>query len=98
MSQADATESQVLEDRLMKENEMSEEKEAPRRLSRKDFVKGAAAVAGVGALASCAPASSPAPGEAAGPCPTCAHAEECPPSPVAGVPDTWDYEADVVVE
>ena len=61
--------------------EMAEEKEAPKRLSRKDFVKGAAAVAGAGALASCAPAATPAP-EAA---PTCPPAEECPtcPTPAA---------------
>jgi len=57
--------------------EMAEEKEVPKRLSRKDFVKGAAAVAGAGALASCAPAATPAP-EAA---PTCPPAEECPPCP-----------------
>jgi len=57
--------------------EMAEEKEAPKRLSRKDFVKGAAVVAGAGALASCAPAATPAP-EAA---PTCPPAEECPPCP-----------------
>ena len=53
---------------------MAEEKEAPKKLSRKDFVKGAAVVAGAGALASCAPAATPAP-EAA---PTCPPAEECP--------------------
>jgi len=57
--------------------EMAEEKEVPKRLSRKDFVKGAAAVAGAGALASCAPAATPAP-EAV---PTCPPAEECPPCP-----------------
>jgi len=57
--------------------EMAEEKEAPKRLSRKDFVKGAAVVAGAGALASCAPAATPAP-EAA---PTCPPAEECAPCP-----------------
>ena len=56
---------------------MAEEKEAPKRLSRKDFVKGAAAVAGAGALASCAPAATPAPE----PAPTCPPAEECPPCP-----------------
>jgi len=56
---------------------MAEEKEAPKRLSRKDFVKGAAVVAGAGALASCAPAATPAP-EAA---PTCPPAGECPPCP-----------------
>ena len=57
--------------------EMAEEKEAPKKLSRKDFVKGAAVVAGAGALASCAPAATPVP-EAA---PTCPPAEECPPCP-----------------
>ena len=57
--------------------EMAEEKEAPKRLSRKDFVKGAAVVAGAGALASCAPAATPSP-EAA---PTCPPAEECAPCP-----------------
>ena len=57
--------------------EMAEEKEASKKLSRKDFVKGAAVVAGAGALASCAPAATPAP-EAA---PTCPPAEECPPCP-----------------
>jgi len=57
--------------------EMAEEKEATKKLSRKDFVKGAAVVAGAGALASCAPAATPAP-EAA---PTCPPAEECAPCP-----------------
>ena len=79
---------------------MAEEKEAPKKLSRKDFVKGAAAVAGAGALASCAPAATPvpttAPGETAAPAPTCPPAAECAPCPSA-VPETWDKEADVVV-
>jgi len=57
--------------------EMADEKEVPKRLSRKDFVKGAAVVAGAGALASCAPAATPVP-EAV---PTCPPAEECPPCP-----------------
>jgi len=57
--------------------EMAEEKEVRKRLSRKDFVKGAAVVAGAGALAGCAPAATPAP-EAA---PTCPPAEECAPCP-----------------
>jgi succinate dehydrogenase/fumarate reductase flavoprotein subunit len=79
---------------------MTEEKEAPKRISRKDFVKGAAAVAGVGALASCAPAATPAPAGTAAPCPTCPPAEECPESPpcaAVGLPEQWDEEADVVV-
>ena len=74
---------------------MGEEKEAPKRVSRRQFVKGAAAVAGAGALASCAPAATPAP--TAAPAPTCPPAEECAPCPVPGVPETWDKEADVVV-
>jgi len=57
--------------------EMAKQEEVPKKLSRKDFVKGAAVVAGAGALASCAPAATPAP-EAA---PTCPPAEECPPCP-----------------
>ena len=61
--------------------EMAKEKEAPKRLSRKDFVKGAAVggagVAAASVLASCAPAATPTP-EAA---PTCAPAEECAPCP-----------------
>ena len=57
--------------------EMAEEKEVSKRISRKDFVKGAAAVAGAGALASCAPAATPAPE----PAPTCPPAEECAPCP-----------------
>jgi hypothetical protein len=79
----------------MKEDEMAEEKEAPKRVSRRQFVKGAAAVAGAGALASCAPPATPAPGETAAPAPTCPPAGECPPP--AWIPAKWDYEADVVV-
>jgi succinate dehydrogenase/fumarate reductase flavoprotein subunit len=86
----------VLGTQFMKENEMSEEKEPPKRLSRKEFVKGAAvgagALAGASALAGCGPAATPAE-----PAPTCPPAEECPPCPVVGVPETWDQEADVVV-
>jgi len=46
---------------------MEEEKEAPKRLSRREFVKGAAvgtAGAAAGALAGCAPAATPIPTEA----------------------------------
>ncbi len=78
---------------------MSEEKEQPKRLSRKEFVKGAAvgagALAGASALASCGPAATPA--ETAEPCPTCSPAEECPPCEAAWMPTSWDEEADVVV-
>jgi len=76
---------------------MAKDKESPKELSRREFVKGAAAVAGVGALAGCAPAATPVPAESAEPCPTCPPTGECPPCPVAGVPEHWDKEADVVV-
>jgi succinate dehydrogenase/fumarate reductase flavoprotein subunit len=60
---------------------MSEEKEQPRRVSRRDFVKGAAAgagaLAGASALAGC--------GSSAGT------------SAASGLPEKWDDEADVVV-
>jgi 3-oxosteroid 1-dehydrogenase len=97
MSRAKRYDSEVLQNELLKESEMAKENEAPKKLSRKDFVKGAAAVAGVGALASCAPAATPAPAETPEPCPTCPPAEECPPCVVPGIPQEWDYEADVVV-
>jgi len=89
MSKEQGSESAVSGSQFIKEEEMAEEKEAPRKLSRKDFVKGAAAVAGAGALASCAPAATPAP--------TCPPAAECPPCPTPWIPETWDEEADVVV-
>jgi len=68
--------------------EMAEEKEVPKKLSRKDFVKDAAVVAGAGALASCAPAAAPAPADTPVPCPTCPPAEECPPCPEAEAGET----------
>lgn len=83
----------------IKEDPMSEEKELPRRLSRKEFVRGAAvgagALAGASALASCGQSTTPA--ETAEPCPTCAPAEECPTCEAAWMPTSWDKEADVVV-
>ena len=94
MSNEQGNESTVSRNQSIKEEQMAEEKEAPKKLSRREFVKGAAAVAGAGALASCAPAATPAPGETGAPAPTCPPAGEC---PVPGVPETWDYEADVVV-
>ena len=63
--------------------EMAEEKEVPKKLSRKEFVKGAAVggagVAAAGVLASCAPAATPTTAPEAAP--TCPPAEECPPCP-----------------
>ena len=76
MSEEQGSESTVSRSKFIKEDEMAEKKEAPKKLSRKDFVKGAAAVAGAGALASCAPAATPAPGETAAPAPTCPPAAE----------------------
>ena len=72
---------------------MAEEKEAPKKVSRREFVKGAAAVASVGALASCAPAATPTTAPEAAP--TCPPAGECPP-PV-WLPEKWDDEADIVI-
>ena len=87
MSKEQGSESAVSGSQFIKEEKVAEEKEAPKKVSRKDFVKGAAAVAGAGALASCAPAATPAPttapGETAGPTPW--------------IPEKWDYEADVVI-
>ena len=66
-----------------KEVDMSSGDEKPIRVSRREFVKGAAvgagALAGTSVLASCAPAAAPAPGGA------------------ADLPATWDKEVDVVV-
>jgi succinate dehydrogenase/fumarate reductase flavoprotein subunit len=76
---------------------MAKEEEASKKLSRKDFVKGAAVVAGAGALASCAPAATPAPAETPASCPTCPPAEACAPCPTPWLPEKWDKEADVVV-
>ena len=97
MSEEQGSESAVSRRQAIKEDEMAKEKEAPKKVSRREFVKGAAVggagVAAAGMLASCAPAPTTAP-EAA---PTCPPAAECPLSPVAGVPETWDKEADVIV-
>jgi succinate dehydrogenase/fumarate reductase flavoprotein subunit len=94
MSNEEESEKGVSPSQSMKEREMAEEKEAPKKVSRKDFVKGAAVVAGVGALASCAPAGTPPPAETPQPCPTCPPAAEC---PKPWLPAKWDHEADVVV-
>jgi succinate dehydrogenase/fumarate reductase flavoprotein subunit len=97
MSEKCGSESRLPGSQSTKEDEMTEEEERSRKLTRRDFVKGAAAVAGVGALASCAPAASPAPAETPVPCPTCPPAEECAPCPTPWLPEKWDEEADVVV-
>jgi urocanate reductase len=80
---------------------MGKAEEEPKKVSRRQFVKGAAAgaagAAAIGALASCAPAPTAAPGETPAPAPTCPPAGECAPCPSAFVPETWDQEADVVV-
>ena len=99
MSEEQGSESAVSGSQFIKEEEVAEEKEAPKKVSRREFVKGAAAVAGAGALASCAPAATPttAPGETAAPAPTCPPAAECAPCPTPWLPEKWDKEADVVV-
>jgi succinate dehydrogenase/fumarate reductase flavoprotein subunit len=77
---------------------MSSGDEEKRRITRRDFVKsaaaGAAAVAGAGLLAGCGKETSDAIGvqEAA---PTVG--QECPPLPTPWLPARWDYEVDVVV-
>jgi len=95
MRMAKTTDSQESQSKLPKENEVAKEKETPKKLSRREFVKGAAAVAGAGALASCAPAATPTTAPEAAP--TCPPAAECAPCAVSGVPDKWDKEADVIV-
>jgi succinate dehydrogenase/fumarate reductase flavoprotein subunit len=105
MSEKRASGSPVSDSQDMKEDEMAEERETPKRISRKQFVKGAAlgagALAGVGALASCGPAATPAPTAAPGgtvaPAPTNPPAGECTPCAVYTAPATWDQETDVVV-
>ena len=98
MSKEQGSETAVSGSQFIKEEEMAEEKQALKKVSRREFVKGAAAVAGAGALASCAPPATPAPGETAAPAPTCAPAGECPAAATPlWIPETWDYEADVVV-
>jgi NADPH-dependent 2,4-dienoyl-CoA reductase/sulfur reductase-like enzyme len=68
-------------DSTNKEAEMASENDRPKKISRREFVKGAAvgagALAGTGVLASCAPAAAPG-----------ASAE---------LPASWDKEVDVVV-
>ena len=97
MSEEQGSESAVSRSQFIKEEKVAEEKEAPKKVSRREFVKGAAAVASVGALASCAPAATPGPGETAAPAPTCPPAGECPPAATPWIPAKWDYETDVVV-
>lgn len=77
---------------------MSSEEKEPRKISRREFVKGAAAgaatVAGAGILAGCgkeaaAPTAAPPAQATAEPAPTAAVASH--------LPDKWDYEVDVIV-
>ena len=97
MSTEQGSESTASRSQSPKEDEMAKEKEAPRKLSRKDFVKGAAAVAGAGALAGCAPAATPAPAPTCPPATDCPPAEECAACPTPWLPQKWDKEVDVVV-
>ena len=84
------------------ESTMSSGEKEQKRISRREFVKGAAVgaagVAAAGVLASCAQEATPCPpAPTAVPCPPAPTAVPCPPCPVPGVPETWDEEADVVV-
>jgi len=74
---------------------MSSVEKEQKRISRREFVKGAAAVAGAGVLAGCTK-ETPAPTTAPTAAPVAAStgAQECP-SP--WLPEKWDYEVDVVV-
>jgi succinate dehydrogenase/fumarate reductase flavoprotein subunit len=101
MSEEQGSKNEVSAAYYIKEVEMAEKKEAAKRLSRRQFVKGAAAgaagVATVGALASCSPAATPvpttAPAETSVPAPTCPPAEECPPCPTPeAVAEKWAFE------
>jgi len=86
--------------RLFKEEEVPKEKEEPKKVSRREFVKeaavGAAGVAAAGALASCAPAPAPTPE-------VIEKTVEVPVEVIKEVevkpwlPEKWDEEADVVV-
>ena len=93
MTKAKRDDTQVCQNRPMKETEMPEEKETAERFSRRKFVKaaavGAVGVAAAGVLASCGQ-------EEATPEPTSAPVEvvkEVKP----WLPESWDEEADVVV-
>jgi len=101
MSKAEGKSSRVLQNKLLKENEMAKEKETPKRVSRKEFVKGAAVggagVAAAGVLASCSPAAAPAPTTAPEATATLSPAPESSPSAAPSGPVEWDSEADVVV-
>ena len=98
MSKDQRSERAVSRSQFIEEGKMAEEKEAPKKLSRRQFVKGAAVggagVAAAGVLASCAPAAPTTAPEAA---PTCPPAGECAPCPTPWLPTTWDEEADVVI-
>jgi succinate dehydrogenase/fumarate reductase flavoprotein subunit len=86
------------------ETTMSSTEKEQKRITRREFVKGAAVgaagVAAAGALASCAqqatPCPTPVPCPTEAPCPTAAPCPTVAPS-AAGVPETWDKETDVVV-
>jgi 3-oxosteroid 1-dehydrogenase len=101
MTEEKSTDSPVSDKKYMQEDRMAEDKEEPKVLSRREFVKGAAlgagAFAGAGALASCSTGATAEPTEAPEAAATAAPAQECPVCETPWLPDTWDYEADVVV-
>ncbi|MGA9351694.1 MAG: FAD-dependent oxidoreductase [Anaerolineae bacterium] len=75
---------------------MSTDEKEQKRITRREFVKGAAVgaagVAAAGVLASCAQEATPCPTPS--PCPPAPTAAPC---PVPWLPEKWDKEADVVV-
>ncbi|MCJ7666976.1 MAG: FAD-dependent oxidoreductase, partial [Anaerolineae bacterium] len=92
MTEEKGTQSPVSRRQSIKEEEMAKEtevgprgKEAPKKVSRREFVKGAAVgaagIAAAGALASCAPAPTPTPTTAPVATATAVTAPECPPCP-----------------
>jgi flavocytochrome c len=94
------TQSPVSRSQFKKEEEVA--KKAGKKVTRREFVKGAAVgaagIAAAGALASCAPAATPAATTApvatatAVPCPECP-----PPCPTPWIPEKWDGETDVLI-
>ena len=81
------------------ETTMSTVEKEEKRVTRREFVKGAAigvaGVAAAGVLSSCASEATPCP-----PAPTavpCPPVVACPPCPTPWLPAKWDYEADVVI-
>jgi succinate dehydrogenase/fumarate reductase flavoprotein subunit len=95
MTERSSTQSSASQRQPLREDKMAKQQEAPKKVSRRELVRGAAVgAAGVaaGALAGCAPSATPAPA----PTPEVIEKEvvkEVKP----WLPEKWDYEADVVI-